>query len=473
MHSEAPEIPHARADLPHLVIIGGGFGGLHMARQLQGEPVRITLVDRSNHHLFQPLLYQVAMAGLSAPDIAYPIRAVLRKNPNAVTLLAEVVDADLTGRTLTLHDGKILPYDYLVVAAGARTNYFGHDAEWGKYALGLKNVEDALEVRTRVLLAFETAEREPDPELRRKLMNFVVIGGGPTGVEIAGALRELSRAVLARDFRVIDPSQARVILIEQQPRVLAAGFEPDVSERAKRQLEELGVEVRLKTKVDGIDEKGVHIGGELIQAGTVLWTAGVTARRLTQKLGVELDRAGRIIVNQDLTVPGHPEVYAIGDNACLIPEGQTHPLPGLAAVAIQEGRHAAKNLMLTLRREPRQPFHYFDKGIMATIGRSRAVVQMKKLKLAGFIAWSAWLLVHLVLLIGFRNRLVVLLNWAWQYLTYRSGARLITGWRSWDWTMPTQAHARALAQPMPRPLDGETAQPEPARPSQIQAQPRP
>src|SRR5687767_11946157 len=312
MESEAPETPHARRDLPHVVIIGGGFGGLHLARRLHGEPVRVTLVDRSNHHLFQPLLYQVAMAGLSAPDIAYPIRSVLRKNPNAVTLLAEVVDTDLSSRTVTLHDGKILQYDYLVVAAGARTNYFGHDADWGKYALGLKNVEDALEVRTRVLLAFETAEREPDPEVRRKLMNFVIIGGGPTGVEIAGTLRELSRAVLTRDFRVIDPSQARVVLIEQQDRVLAAGFDPDVSASAKRQLEELGVEVRVKTRVDGIDERGVHIGSELIEAGTVLWTAGVTARRLTQKLGVKLDRAGRIYVEQDLTVPGHPEVYAIG-----------------------------------------------------------------------------------------------------------------------------------------------------------------
>jgi len=472
MDSDSPETPHARTDLPHVVIVGGGFGGLRCARELRHVPVRITLVDRSNHHLFQPLLYQVAIAGLSAPDIAYPIRTALRNNANAVTLLAEVVDADLGNRTLTLHDRKILHFDYLVVAAGARTNYFGHDADWGRYALGLKNVEDALEIRTRVLLAFETAEREPDPELREKLMTFVVIGGGPTGVEVAGALRELARAVLARDFRMIDPSKARVVLIEQNERVLKAGFDPDVSERAKKQLEDLGVEVRLKTRVDSIDQRGVHIGSELIQAGTVLWTAGVTARRLTQKLGVELDRAGRIVVEQDLTVPGHPDVYAIGDNATLIPAGATQPLPGLAAVAVQEGRHAARNIERSLRGELRTPFEYFDKGIMATIGRSRAVVQASRFKLSGFIAWLAWLFVHLLLLIGFRNRLIVLLNWAWQYLTYRSGARLITGWRSWDWTMPTAAHARALAAPQPRPLDPTDGQPEPARPSQIQASPQ-
>jgi NADH:ubiquinone reductase (H+-translocating) len=471
MDSEAPETPHARTDLPHVVIIGGGFGGLRAARELKGEPVRLTLVDRSNHHLFQPLLYQVAMAGLSAPDIAYPIRSALRNNPNAVTLLGEVVDTNLSERTLTLHDGRVLHYDYLVIAAGARTNYFGHDADWGRFALGLKNVEDALEIRTRVLLAFETAEREPDPEKRRKLLNFVVIGGGPTGVEIAGALRELARAVLARDFRVIDPSQARVVLIEQQDRVLAAGFDADVSERAKRQLEDLGVEVRLKTRVDGIDQRGVHIGSELIEAGTVLWTAGVTARRLTQKLGVKLDRAGRIYVEQDLTLPGHPEVYAIGDNATLIPEGAAHPLPGLAAVAVQQGRHAAASIARSVRREPRTPFVYVDKGIMATIGRSRAVVQAGRTKLSGLIAWLAWLLVHIVLLIGFRNRLMVLLNWAWQYVSYRSGARLIIGWRSWDWTMPTAAHARALAEPQPRPLAPASAEPEPVRPSQIHASP--
>ena len=288
-------------------------------------------------------------------------------------------------------------------------------------------------------------------------------------------MRELARAVLTRDFRVIDPSQARVILIEQQDRVLAAGFAPDVSERAKRQLEELGVEVRLKTRVDGIDESGVHIGSELIEAGTVLWTAGVTARRLTQTLGVKLDRAGRIYrrARSDRARPSRG-VRDRRQRLSRSPRVQTHPLPG-ARRGRDPGRppRRAQHLMLTLRGEPRKPFHYVDKGIMATIGRSRAVVQIEKLKLGGFIAWMAWLLVHLVLLIGFRNRLVVLLNWAWQYLTYRSGARLITGWRSWDWTMPTAAHARALAEPQPRPIAAPGPEPEPVRPSQTKAQPPP
>jgi NADH:ubiquinone reductase (H+-translocating) len=421
-------------ELPHVVIIGGGFGGLSAARALRKAPIRLTLVDRSNHHLFQPLLYQVAMAGLSPADIAYPIRSVLRRHRNATTLLAEVVAVDLDRKTIRLFDDTTLSYDYLIIAAGARTNYFGHDHDWAPFALGLKNVEDALEIRHRILLAFETAERQPDPAVRRRLLTFVIIGGGPTGVEIAGAIRDLSSAVLARDFRNIDPSLARVILIEMQERILPSGFDPDLSEKAKRQLEELGVEVRVGTRVEKIDAEGVHIASESLAAGTVLWTAGVTARRLTQRIDTERDRSGRITVATDCSIPGHPEVFAIGDNARLVPEGQKDPLPGLASVAMQQGPHVAKNLARSLRGEPREPFRYVDKGIMATIGRSRAVVQMRGLKLSGLMAWFTWLLVHIVLLIGFRNRLAVLLNWFWAYVSYRSGARLITGWRSWDWT---------------------------------------
>jgi NADH:ubiquinone reductase (H+-translocating) len=437
-------------DRPHVVIIGGGFGGLNAAKRLGGEAVRVTLVDRANHHLFQPLLYQVAMAGLSPADIAYPIRSVLRKQSNITTLLAEVVGADLEKRTLTLHDGAMLSYDYLIVAAGARTNYFGHDDDWGRHSLALKTIEDALEVRRRVLLAFETAEREPDPAERRRLLTFVIIGGGPTGVEIAGAIRDLARAVLTRDFRVIDPSQTRVIVIEMQERVLPAGFSPELSESAREQLEQLGVEVRTQTRVDGIDALGVTLGKERVDAGTVLWTAGVMARRLTRTLGVELDRQGRIPVGLDLALPDRPEVFAIGDNARFEPAGSAEPLPGLAAVAMQQGAHVADNVLASVSGEAREPFVYVNKGIMATVGRKRAVVQFPKLALRGFVAWLTWLFVHILLLVGFRNRLVVLLNWFWHYVTYRSGARLITGWRSWDWETHGGLNPRAERAVEPR-----------------------
>jgi NADH dehydrogenase len=356
------------------------------------------------------------------------------------------VGADLDARTLELHDGATLAYDYLVIAAGARTNYFGHDEDWGRHSLALKTIEDALEVRRRVLLAFETAEREPDPAERQRLLTFVIIGGGPTGVEIAGAIRDLARAVLTRDFRVIDPSQTRVIVIEMQDRVLPAGFSHELAQSARVQLESLGVEVRTETRVDGIDARGVTLGKERIDAGTVLWTAGVMARRLTKKLGVELDRQGRIPVDANLALPDRPEVFAIGDNARFVPEGSDEPLPGLAAVAMQQGRHVADNVLASVSGKPRQPFVYVNKGIMATIGRKRAVVQFPKLEMRGFSAWLTWLFVHILLLIGFRNRLVVLLNWFWHYVTYRSGARLITGWRSWDWE--TQG---GLREPKPAP----------------------
>lgn len=419
---------------PHVVIVGGGFGGLAAAKKFENADVQLTLVDRWNYHLFQPLLYQVATAGLSPADIAYPTRTALRDQQNAQMLLAEVTAVDLASRRLTLHDGANLHYDYLIVACGARTNFFGKEQTWGRHALGLKCIEDALEVRRRILLAFETAEREPDPKQRASLLTFVVIGGGPTGVEVAGALSDLARTVLAADFRVIDAKSARVVLIEMLDRLLPGGFDESVSQRAKEQLEELGVEVRLRTQVKNIDETGVEVDGEHIAAGAVLWTAGVMARRLTLQLGVELDRNGRIPVSTDCSLAEHPEVFAIGDCARFVPEGSSQPLPGVAQVAIQQGRHVARMIANDLRSQPREPFRYRDKGTMATVGRSRAVAQIGKLKISGWIAWMAWLFVHIWFLIGVRNRISVLLNWFWAYVSYRRGARLITGFRSWDWS---------------------------------------
>jgi NADH dehydrogenase len=373
------------------------------------------------------------MAGLSPSEIAYPIRTLLRGQDNTRMLLGEVTNIDVSQRKVVLHDGLELAYDYLIVAAGARTNFFGKEAQWARHALGMKSIEDALEVRRRVLLAFETAEREPDPEKRKALLTFVVIGGGPTGVELAGSLSDLAHTVLSEDFRVIDPASARVILVEMMDRVLAGGFDEKLSQKAKEQLEELGVEVRLGTAVKDIDENGVRIGDDYVPAGVVLWTAGVMARRLTRKLGVELDRGGRVVVGQDCAVPGHPEVFAIGDCARLIEEGATAPLPGVAQVAIQQGKHASRMIVRTVRGEPRTAFHYRDKGMMATIGRSRAVAQTGKLHMSGWLAWMAWLFVHIWFLVGVRNRIAVVFNWFWAYVTYRRGARLITGWRSWDW----------------------------------------
>ncbi len=416
---------------PHVVIIGGGFGGLAAARAFGNRPVWVTLVDRSNHHLFQPLLYQVAMAGLSPADISVPIRRILRRQTNVRVLMAEVVSVDLDQRRLTLHDSEQLQYDYLVIAAGSKTTYFGQEAAFAPHTLSLKTLEDAVAIRRRVLTAFEAAEREEDPVARKRLLTFVVIGGGPTGVEVAGALCELSRFVLADDFRSIDPSQTRVVLIEMQDRVLSAGFEPKLSEKAREQLIELGAEVRLGTRVLGIDEHGVTLHDERIEAATVLWTAGVEARRLSKNLGLETNRKGQISVEQDCSVPGHPEVFVIGDMARFVPEGESMPLPGLAPVAVQQGRYVAEAILLRARGQNVAPFRYRDKGIMATIGRSRAIAQTKHLKLSGFIAWLAWLAVHIVFLIGFQNRVAVLLNWFFSYVMYRRGARLITGERPW------------------------------------------
>jgi NADH dehydrogenase len=412
---------------PHVVIVGGGFGGLTVAQTLRHAPVKVTLVDRRNHHLFQPLLYQVATAGLSPAEIASPIRSVLRKQLNTRVLLAEVIDVDLASRTIQVCEDEVveMPYDYLILATGAQTNYFGND-QWEEYALGLKSLEDAMDIRRRVLLAFEVAEREAAKERRAQLLTFVVIGGGPTGVEMAGALSELSRFALARDFRAINPKSSRIILVEMGDRILPT-FAEDLSAKATHQLEELDVEVRTRTKVTNIDAEGVHLGDEFIPASNVIWAAGVSATPLTQKLGVPLDRAGRIIVEPDCSLPGHSEAFAIGDTAAYLHQ-DGKPLPGVSPVAMQQARYVARKIQAVARGKAwNEKFHYFDKGSMATIGRSKAIAEIGKLKLSGLLAWWAWLVVHLVFLIGFRNRLGVLFDWTYSYFTYQRGVRLITG----------------------------------------------
>jgi NADH dehydrogenase len=408
-----------------VVVIGGGFGGLAVTRALARAAVQVTLVDRRNHHLFQPLLYQVAMAGLSPAEIAVPIRSVLRAQRNARVLLAEAMRIDTVAHQVLLREAPPLGFDFLVVATGARTSYFGHD-EWRNVAPGLKDIEDAVEIRRRVLLAFEAAEREPDPEARRRHLTFAVIGGGPTGVELAGAIAELASYVLARDFRAINPEATRVVLLEGGPRILST-FAPQLSDRASRSLASMGVEVRTGAQVTQIDDEGVLLGGERIQAGTVLWAAGVTAAPLPQDLPVPLDRAGRALVDRDCSLPGHPEIFCIGDAAAFLPKSGKSPLPGVSAVAMQQGRFVARQIGRRIAGRPVENFDYLDKGSMATIGRSRAVAEIGKIRLSGFIAWLTWLLVHIYYLVDFRNRLLVIINWAWSYLTYRRGARLITG----------------------------------------------
>jgi NADH dehydrogenase len=410
-----------------VVIIGGGFGGLSVARALAREPVHVTLVDRSNHHLFQPLLYQVAMAGLSPGEIAVPIRAVLSGQANARVLLAEVTGVDFAARRVQTREALPLDYDYLVIATGAQNSYFGHD-DWARFAPGLKDLDDAIEVRRRVLLAFEAAEREPDPTLQRRHLTFVVIGGGPTGVELAGAIAELATFVLARDFRAIHSDATRVVLVEGGERILGS-FDPKLSAKAAESLAQMGVEVRTGVRVTAMDESGVQCGDEHIAASTVLWAAGVRGASLCQNVGLPVDRAGRAIVEQDCSVKDHPEVFVIGDAAAFVPEGGSQPLPGVSPVAMQQGRFVARQIARSCEGAPRQRFKYWDKGSMATIGRSRAVAQVGKLQLSGFLAWLAWLSVHILYLIDFRNRLVVLVDWAWAYFAYRRGARLITGHR--------------------------------------------
>jgi NADH dehydrogenase len=415
-------------NLPRVVIIGGGFGGLEAAKALHKAPVRVTLLDRENHHLFQPLLYQVATAALSPADIAEPLRAILRRQQNTEVILAEVKKIDLAAKQVTTSDGDV-PYDYLIIAAGARHSYFGKN-EWEKFAPGLKSLDDALELRRRMLTAFEIAEKTTDDEVRRAAMNFVVVGAGPTGVEMAGALKEISRITLRKDFRHIDSSQAHVVLLDAAPRVLPT-FAPDLSESAREQLIGIGVDVRLGTLVETIDETGVTLkGGEKIAARTVVWAAGNAASPLGASLGVPLDRMGRVIVNEDLSVPGHPEAFVIGDLAHFAVDGGA-PLPGLSPVAMQQGRHVAKNIRVLLAGGWTSKFQYFDKGTMATIGRHAAVADAGFMHFTGFLAWLAWLLVHVLFLVSFRNKLTVLSNWAWQYVTFGRGARLITG-RQWS-----------------------------------------
>ena len=408
---------------PEIVIIGAGFGGLATAQALKRAPVNVTLVDRTNHHLFQPLLYQVAIAGLSPADIAVPVRGVLRKQRNATVLLDEAKGIDYERRVVQLSESE-LPYDYLVLATGARTSYFGHD-DWEQFAPGLKSLDDAIEIRQRVLLSFEEAEKETDMARQRELLTFAVIGGGPTGVELAGAIAELSRFVLASDFRRIHPEAAEIVLLEGGPRILPS-FAPELAESAVKQLKELGVRVRVNAKVTNIDANGVYLGTEIIRTTTVIWGAGVRATAWTQNLNTPLDRAGRIVLEKDLTLPGRRNVFAIGDMTFLEQDGK--PLPGVSPVALQMGRNVARNIEKAMRgNDNYDNFRYFDKGSMATIGRSRAIAEMGKFKLSGWMAWLGWLVVHLFFLITFRNRVAVMLNWMWSYLSYQRGARLITG----------------------------------------------
>ncbi len=408
---------------PRVVVVGAGFGGLSAARTLRNAPVRVTVVDRRNHHLFQPLLYQVATAALSPGDIAYPIRSILRRQKNARVLLADAVAVDAALREVVLTDGR-LGYDFLILATGARHSYFGHE-EWERRAPGLKTLEDALDIRRRLLLAFEKAERETDPRRRKALLTFVLVGGGPTGAELAGAIGEISRHVLASDFRAIDPRDARILLLEAGPRILPS-FPEELAAKAAAALEKLGVETRTDAAVTAIGEGFVEIGAERLEAGTVLWTAGVAASRLARSLAVPLDRAGRVFIEPDLTVPGHPEIFVIGDLANF-PDPAGKPLPGVAQVAIQQGRHAARNIELACRGEPLRVFRYRDPGNLAVLGRAAAIADLKRIRLSGFPAWLFWCFVHILYLIGFRNRFIVLFEWAWAYVTWQRGARLITG----------------------------------------------
>jgi len=408
---------------PRVAIIGAGFGGLRAARKLAHAAVHITLIDRKNHHVFQPLLYQVATAGLSPGEIAAPIRWIVRGQKNIEVLLGEVQDFDLSNRLVKLADFEV-PYDYLIVAAGATHSYFGHP-EWEPFAPGLKTIEDAIEIRRRVLLAFELAEKEAASAEPMLPLNFVIVGGGPTGVELAGTLAEVSHHVLAHEFRAINPKRARIILLEGGPRILPA-YPEDLSRSAEKQLQNLGVEVRTSTMVTKVEPAAVWMGNTQLPAGVILWAAGVATSPLGRKLGAPVDRAGHVLVNPDLSIPGHPEVFVIGDLAALKNE-KGNVLPGVAPVALQEGAAAARNIERDLQRQPRKPFHYFDKGNLATIGRNAAVGEVGKLHLSGFIAWLSWLFVHIFFLIGFRNRVIVLFQWAWSYLTYERGARLITG----------------------------------------------
>ncbi|PQV64458.1 NADH dehydrogenase [Abditibacterium utsteinense] len=409
---------------PHVVIVGGGFGGLYAARSLAKYPVDITVIDKENYHLFQPLLYQIATAALSAGDIASPIRSILRKYKNVRVIMGEVNDVDVAGKRVVLDEGDF-HFDYLVVATGATGTYFGHD-EWAEFAPGLKTVEDALDIRRRLFLAYESAERLPtgSPE-RDAFLSFVVIGGGPTGVEMAGAIREIASQTLKGDFRSIDPTHAKVILLQSGPRILPE-YPDDLSDTARKYLERMGVEVHTGSRVTNITAEGVHVGETFIPAKTVVWGAGVLASPLGKTLGVPLDKGGRVIVNPDLSIPGYGNVFVIGDLANSTPPGKD-PLPGIAPTAIQMGIHVAKNIAALVAGEPATDFVYDDRGMLATIGRNSAVGIAKGHKVKGFIAWLMWLLIHIYFLIGFENRALVMMNWAYSYMSFTRSARLITG----------------------------------------------
>ncbi len=471
----------------HVVIVGGGFGGLCAAQKLAGvRGIQVTIIDRRNHHLFQPLLYQVATAALSPAEIAYPIRTIFSGKRNVRVLLDRATSVDLRRRVLITEDTEIA-YDNLILACGARHSYFGHD-EWEAYAPGLKSLEEATEIRRRMLTAFELAEKETDPERQRKLLTFVVIGGGPTGVELAGALGEISRFTLAKDFRNIDPRRTRVILIEAGPRILTA-FDESLAHRATTDLESLGVTVWTSTKVTRVDEEGVTLGTETVQAATILWAAGVAPSELNRSLGVPLDRQGRIIVEQDCSLKDHPEVFIVGDQAHF--DQGDKALPGLAPVAMQQGRLVARNIRRELAGKAREPFRYRDKGQMATIGRRRAIVEVGRFKFGGFFAWLTWLFVHILYLVGFKNRLEVILNWSWNYVAFSRGARLIVGkdWRQANAlpqpkapaltstavssTAPPSAPAAAPTGPMPAQTLPEPVLATPAQPASAPAQPAP
>jgi NADH dehydrogenase len=411
---------------PNVVIIGGGFAGINAVRALRRAPVRVTIIDRRNYHLFQPMLYQVATAGLNPADITAPIRSVVRGQRNTEVVLGDVSSIDVDARRVHLADGTEFPYDYLLVCTGARHSYFGHD-DWENFAPGLKGLEDALEIRRRVLRAFERAEREADPVKRQALLTFVIVGAGPTGVEMAGAVAEIRSYALRRDFRHIDPREATVVLLEGTPRVLPS-YPQSLSDEAKRQLRRLGVVVRTETFVTNVRADAVEAAGWTIPTHTVIWAAGNMASPLLKTLHVPLDRQGRVIVERDCTIPGHPEVFVLGDAAMF--EQDRGPVPGVSPAAIQMGQYAARTIRRDLQGKPREPFSYWDKGQLAVIGRGQAVAEIGRLRFGGFIAWLLWIFVHIFFLIGFRNRLIVLIEWAWAYATFQRGARLITEpWR--------------------------------------------
>ena len=428
---------------PRIVIVGAGFGGLSAAKALAGEPFDVTVIDRHNYHLFQPLLYQVATASLSPAEIASPIRGILQRAQNVNVMLGKVSGIDLERREV-LAEGRRVPYDTLVLATGAQHAYFGH-GDWAAFAPGLKTIDDATYIRRRILLAFEKAETETDPAERARLLNFVIVGGGPTGVEMAGAIAELANRALAEDFRSIDPRAARIILVEAAPRLLTP-FDPPLSEAARVSLEQLGVEVRLGTPVTALDAAGVSVGTERIEARTVIWGAGVIASPAGEWLRAETDRAGRVKVTPDLSVPGHPDIFVIGDTAA-IDDANGNPLPGVAPVAKQQGNYVAALLIARRKGKTVAPFRYRDLGSLATIGRKRAVIQMGRFRMKGFFAWLLWCVAHIYYLIGFRNRFVVAISWLWNYITFQRATRLITG----------MSGASMEALPMPMPEDEKKA----------------